>query len=49
MPTYNEMILNQKKIGTYNIKRHHYHTLSSPKDVLAYEKYLNNESEGNND
>jgi dTDP-glucose pyrophosphorylase len=47
--TFNEMILEQKKIGIYKIKREQYHTLSTPKDVIAYEKYLTKDKGINND
>jgi dTDP-glucose pyrophosphorylase len=35
-PTFNELILRQRKIGTYMIPRKNYHPLTSPVDVQAY-------------
>ncbi len=36
-PAYNEMILNQKKIGVYKVDRAQYHSLAGPSSIAAYE------------
>ncbi|MBN2809616.1 MAG: glycosyltransferase family 2 protein [Deltaproteobacteria bacterium] len=39
-PSYNEMILAQKKIGTHQIPRKLYFSLATPQGVTSYEEYL---------
>lgn len=39
-PVFNEMILQQKKIGVYAIERSRYHTLKTSEDVRVYEERL---------
>ncbi len=39
-PVYNQMILNQAKIGTYSISRDNYFKLSNPNEVQEYQAYL---------
>jgi dTDP-glucose pyrophosphorylase len=39
-PVFNEMILNQKKIGTRDIERSLYHTLKTADDIRKYGDYL---------
>ena len=41
-PVFNEMILDNKKITTAEIKSSEYHSLSSPKMISTYENYLLN-------
>lgn len=41
-PVFNEMILRQKKIAVYEIRGERYHSLSDPKGVEKYQKYLEN-------
>lgn len=38
-PVYNEMILNQKRIGTYKIKKEQYFNFSHIKGIELYEEY----------
>lgn len=39
-PTYNQLILRQRKIGIYEIPRYKYHSLATPADVLTYNQNL---------
>jgi dTDP-glucose pyrophosphorylase len=39
-PAYNELILQQKKIGVYEIPRSSYHSLADPRSVGDYEEFL---------
>ncbi len=39
-PTFNELILSQKKVGTYQISREHYISLATPQAVEDYEQDL---------
>ena len=39
-PAYNEMILNQAKIGTYEIKREQYFQFKTPRGLQDFERYL---------
>jgi len=41
-PSFNEMLLQQAKIGIYKIPREKYFSLASPKGVEFYEEYLRN-------
>ena len=43
-PVYNEMILNQKKIITYQINPEQYFSLSSPEGIEEYENFLKSKS-----
>ena len=40
-PTYNELVLGQKKIGIWEIQKDHYFNFKEQKGVLEYEKHLN--------
>lgn len=44
-PTFNEMILNQAKIGIFDIKRDKYFSFSNPEGVRSYEIYLKKQEE----
>ena len=44
-PVYNELILNQAKIGVTQIDRGAYFKLTSPQEVRAYEAHLHNQHE----
>jgi dTDP-glucose pyrophosphorylase len=39
-PSYNEMILNQAKIGTYHIEREKYISVATPEGIENFKKYL---------
>ncbi len=39
-PSYNEMILEQKKISVFKIEREQYRSLAVPQDIVSYEKNL---------
>lgn len=39
-PSYNELILQQKKIGVYEIPRSSYHSLADPRSVSDYEEFI---------
>ncbi|HEY5793203.1 MAG TPA: glycosyltransferase family 2 protein [Chthoniobacterales bacterium] len=39
-PVFNEMILDQKRVGVWPIERSRYHTLKTAEDVRAYEERL---------
>jgi len=39
-PVFNEMVLNNKKIGTFKIDMKKYHSLMNPEMVRQYESYL---------
>ncbi|OGI18108.1 MAG: hypothetical protein A2287_07410 [Candidatus Melainabacteria bacterium RIFOXYA12_FULL_32_12] len=44
-PSYNEMILKQHKIGTYNIDREQYISVAAPEDISSFLKHLENKKE----
>ena len=39
-PTFNEMVLNQKRVGIYKISKTDYFSLATPEGVSIYERYL---------
>jgi dTDP-glucose pyrophosphorylase len=39
-PTFNELILEQAKIGVYKISRDSYFSIATPEGVQVYEEYL---------
>jgi dTDP-glucose pyrophosphorylase len=41
-PTFNELILEQAKIGVYKISRNDYFSIATPEGVQVYEKHLEN-------